>query len=68
MKIFIVDDHNMIREGLKTLLISMRRLGLCAVEAEQLFRRMKEFVEAVGQDKVEISTIIPDGTEPHAIS
>ncbi|BAK98664.1 ABC transporter substrate-binding lipoprotein [Oscillibacter valericigenes Sjm18-20] len=29
------------------------------------FDAMKEFVEAVGQDKVEISTIIPDGTEPH---
>lgn len=29
------------------------------------FDAMKEFVEAVGGDKVEISTIIPDGTEPH---
>lgn len=29
------------------------------------FDAMKEFVEAVGQDKVEISTIIPAGTEPH---
>ncbi|ATW25458.1 metal ABC transporter substrate-binding protein [Candidatus Formimonas warabiya] len=29
------------------------------------FNAIKEFVEAVGQDKVEISTIIPDGTEPH---
>ena len=29
------------------------------------FDAMKEFVKAVGQDKVEISTIIPDGTEPH---
>jgi zinc transport system substrate-binding protein len=26
---------------------------------------MKEFAEAVGGDKVEITTIIPDGTEPH---
>lgn len=26
---------------------------------------MKEFVEAVGQDKVEVSSMIPDGTEPH---
>lgn len=29
------------------------------------FNAMKEFVSAVGQDKVEISTIIPDGMEPH---
>lgn len=29
------------------------------------FDAMKEFTEAVGGDKVEISTIIPDGTEPH---
>lgn len=29
------------------------------------FNAMKEFVQAVGQDKVYISTIIPDGTEPH---
>jgi zinc transport system substrate-binding protein len=29
------------------------------------FNAMKEFVEAVGKDKVEIATIIPDGTEPH---
>ncbi len=29
------------------------------------FNAMKEFVEAVGKDKVEITTIIPDGTEPH---
>lgn len=29
------------------------------------FNAMKELVEVVGQDKVEISTIIPDGTEPH---
>lgn len=29
------------------------------------FDAMKEFVEAIGQDKVEISTIIPAGTEPH---
>lgn len=29
------------------------------------FNAMKEFAQAVGQDKVEISTIIPDGTEPH---
>jgi zinc transport system substrate-binding protein len=29
------------------------------------FDAMKEFAEAVGGDKVEITTIIPDGTEPH---
>lgn len=29
------------------------------------FNAMKEFVEAVGKDKVDITTIIPDGTEPH---
>jgi zinc transport system substrate-binding protein len=29
------------------------------------FNAMREFVSAVGKNKVEISTIIPDGTEPH---
>lgn len=29
------------------------------------FNAMKEFAEAVGGDKVEVHTIIPDGTEPH---
>jgi zinc transport system substrate-binding protein len=29
------------------------------------FNAMKEFVEAVGQDKVEVTAIIPDGTEAH---
>lgn len=29
------------------------------------FNAMKEFTQAVGQDKVEISTMIPDGIEPH---
>lgn len=29
------------------------------------FDALKEFTEAVGGDKVDISTIIPDGTEPH---
>ncbi len=29
------------------------------------FNAMKEFAEAVGQEKVAVSTIIPDGTEPH---
>ncbi|MBP2655728.1 MAG: transporter substrate-binding protein [Firmicutes bacterium] len=29
------------------------------------FNAMREFAEAIGKDKVEIHTIIPDGTEPH---
>lgn len=29
------------------------------------FNAMKEFVTAVGKDKVDVSTIIPDGMEPH---
>ena len=29
------------------------------------FYAMKEFAEAIGKDKVNIQTIIPDGTEPH---
>lgn len=29
------------------------------------FNAMKEFAEAIGKDKVDIQTIIPDGTEPH---
>lgn len=29
------------------------------------FNAMKEFTQAVGKDKVEITTVIPDGTEPH---
>lgn len=29
------------------------------------FNAMKEFAEAVGGDKVAVSTIIPDGSEPH---
>lgn len=29
------------------------------------FNAMKEFAEAVGGEKVEISTIVPDGMEPH---
>lgn len=35
------------------------------VKVSVTFNAMKEFTEAVGKDKVEISTIIPDGTEPH---
>ncbi|HML36269.1 MAG TPA: metal ABC transporter substrate-binding protein [Bacillota bacterium] len=35
------------------------------IKVSVTFDAMKEFVAAVGKDKVEISTIIPDGTEPH---
>ncbi len=36
------------------------------IQVSVTFNAMKEFVYAVGQDKVEISTIIPDGTEAHS--
>lgn len=35
------------------------------VQVSVSFNALKELTEAVGGDKVEISTIIPDGTEPH---
>ncbi|MPW26726.1 ABC transporter substrate-binding protein [Alkalibaculum sp. M08DMB] len=35
------------------------------IKVSVTFDAMKEFVEAVGKDKVEISTIIPAGTEAH---
>lgn len=35
------------------------------VKVSVTFDALKEFTEAVGGDKVEVSTIIPDGTEPH---
>ncbi len=35
------------------------------IKVSVTFDAMKEFVQAVGKDKVEISTIIPTGTEPH---
>lgn len=35
------------------------------IKVSVTFNAMKEFTQAVGKDKVEISTIIPDGTEPH---
>jgi zinc transport system substrate-binding protein len=35
------------------------------VKVSVTFNALKEFAEAVGGDKVEVSTIIPDGTEPH---
>lgn len=36
-----------------------------AVPVVASFNAMKEFTEAVGQDKVRVITLIPDGTEPH---
>lgn len=35
------------------------------IKVSVTFNAMKEFVEAVGKDKVEIFTIIPDGVAPH---
>ncbi len=35
------------------------------IKVSVTFNAMKEFAKAVGGDKVEILTIIPDGTEPH---
>ena len=35
------------------------------IKVSVTFNAMYEFVHAVGKDKVKISTIIPDGTEPH---
>lgn len=35
------------------------------IQVSVTFNAMKEFVEAVGQDKVEVTAIIPDGTEAH---
>jgi zinc transport system substrate-binding protein len=29
------------------------------------FNALKEYTEAVGQERVEVTTIVPDGTEPH---
>lgn len=39
--------------------------GTDKIQVSVTFDAMKEFAEAVGGDRVEISTIIPDGTEPH---
>ena len=36
------------------------------VKVSVTFNAMKEFAEAIGGDHVTVSTIIPDGTEPHA--
>lgn len=35
------------------------------VKVSVTFNAMKEFTQAVGKDHVDITTIIPDGTEPH---
>lgn len=35
------------------------------IKVSVTFNAMKEFTEAVGKDKVDVATIIPDGTEPH---
>lgn len=35
------------------------------IKVSVTFNAMAEFVRAVGKDKVDITTIIPDGTEPH---
>lgn len=35
------------------------------IKVSVTFNAMKEFTEAVGKDRVDVSTIIPDGTEPH---
>jgi ABC-type Zn uptake system ZnuABC Zn-binding protein ZnuA len=35
------------------------------VKVAVTFDAMREFVQAVGKDKVEIVNMIPDGTEPH---
>lgn len=39
--------------------------GAGKIQVSVTFDAMKEFTEAVGKDRVEISTMIPDGTEPH---
>ncbi len=54
------------------LLISLAACSGKTAEAESgkikvivSFDAMREFAAAVGGDKVEISVIVPDGTEPH---
>lgn len=39
--------------------------GTEKVKVAVSFNAMKEFVQAVGKDKVDIVSVIPDGTEPH---
>ena len=41
------------------------KAGSDKIKVSVSFNALKEFTSAVGGDKVEISTIIPDGTEPH---
>lgn len=43
----------------------LKRSEKSKIKVTVTFNAMKEFAEAVGKDMVEISTIIPDGTEPH---
>ena len=42
-----------------------KNAGSTKVQVVTSFNAMTEFVKAIGGDKVEVSTIIPDGTEPH---
>jgi zinc transport system substrate-binding protein len=35
------------------------------IEVAVSFNPMREFVEAVGREKVQVKTIVPEGTEPH---
>jgi zinc transport system substrate-binding protein len=35
------------------------------IEVAVSFNPMKEFAEAVGKDKIQVKTIVPEGTEPH---
>lgn len=44
---------------------TQKSTGSGKIKVSVSFNAMKEFTEAVGGDKVEISTIVPDGTEPH---
>ena len=39
--------------------------GTGKLKVSVTFNALSEFAEAVGGDRVEVSTIIPDGTEPH---
>lgn len=42
-----------------------KNAGSTKVQVVTSFNAMTEFVKAIGGDKVEVSTIIPDGIEPH---
>jgi zinc transport system substrate-binding protein len=80
LQIKIKKGRNMLKKlsVLLSAIILMLALGGCgapqpakpAAEAGKVkvsvsFDAMRQFVEAVGGDKVEVSVIIPDGTEPH---